>query len=69
MRTNIVIDDQLMQTALDASGLPTKRAVIEEALRLFVQIHAQAGIRGLKGRVQWEGSLDESRRARKVSER
>lgn len=69
MRTNIVIDDQLMQEALAASGLPTKRAVVEEALRLLVQVHAQTGMRSFKGRIRWEGSLDETRQTRRVSER
>lgn len=69
MRTNIVIDDQLMQEALTASGLSTKRAVVEEALRLLVQVHAQAGIRGFKGKLRWEGNLDETRQSRRVSER
>lgn len=69
MRTNIVIDDQLMQEALTASGLTTKRAVVEEALRLFIQVHAQTGVRGLRGKVHWEGDLDEMRSSRRVSER
>ncbi len=61
MRTNVVIDDQLMRQAMRASGLPTKRAVIEAALRLLVQLKGQAKIRHLRGKVAWKGNLDEMR--------
>ena len=68
MRTNIVIDDDLLRQAMTASGLKTMRATIEEALRLYVQVQGQKQIRKLKGGVQWEGNLEESRRGR-VSEK
>lgn len=61
MRTNIEIDDKLMDEARRASGLPTKRATVEEALKLLVQTKRQAGIRRLRGKLHWEGSLDEMR--------
>lgn len=61
MRTNVVIDDQLMRQAMRASGLPTKRAAIEAALRLLVQVKGQTKIRRLRGRISWEGNLDAMR--------
>ena len=61
MRTNIDIDDKLMTQAMRASGKPTKRAVVEEALALLVQLKRQAGIRSLRGKVRWEGDLEKSR--------
>jgi Arc/MetJ family transcription regulator len=64
MRTNVVIDDELMRQALRASGLPTKRAVIEAALRLLVQVQEQSEVRRLRGKVAWEGDLEESRGGR-----
>ncbi len=64
MRTNIVIDDELMQAALEATGLPTKRAVVEAALKLIVRLRAQEQIRDLRGRVSWEGDLEELRLSR-----
>lgn len=64
MRTNIEIDDDLMRRARAASGDPTKRGTVEQALRLLVQTRAQVGIRRLKGRVRWEGNLDQSRLGR-----
>jgi Arc/MetJ family transcription regulator len=64
MRTNIVIDDKLMREAMRATGLNTKRAVVEEGLRLLIQVKGQAGIRKLRGRIQWQGNLDELRSGR-----
>lgn len=64
MRTNIVIDDGLMKEALKLSGLKTKRAAVEQALRLLVRLGRQKRIRGLRGSLTWEGTLDEMRRGR-----
>lgn len=64
MRTNIDIDDRLMRQALRHSNTPTKKATVEAALRLFIETHAQTSIRRLRGKVHWEGDLDESRRGR-----
>lgn len=64
MRTNIDIDDCLMRQAMRHSGARTKKATVEAALRLLVETHAQTAIRRLKGKVHWEGDLDESRRGR-----
>lgn len=64
MRTNIVLDDSLMKMALELGGLKTKKATIENALRLFIQIKGQQKIKGLKGKIRWEGNLDEMRKDR-----
>ena len=64
MRTTIDIDDALMRKAMRLSGLTTRKAVVEAALRLLIQTHSQAGIRRLRGKVKWEGNLDDSRRGR-----
>ena len=61
MRTNIVIDDKLMTEALKASGLSTKKEVVEQGLKLLVRRSQQQQIRKLRGRVKWEGDLDEMR--------
>ena len=62
MRTNIVIDDDLMATAMKSGGYKTKKSAIEAGLRLLVQINSQRKLSQLKGRIRWEGSLDEMRR-------
>jgi Arc/MetJ family transcription regulator len=61
MRTNIDIDDRLMRQAMRSSGARTKRAVVEEGLRLLIQTKGQASIRRLRGTVAWQGDLNSSR--------
>ncbi len=61
MRTNIVIDDQLMADALQATGLHTKKEVVEEGLRTLIKLRKQAEIRDLRGKLKWEGDLDDMR--------
>ena len=61
MRTNIVINDKLMEDALKASGLSTKKEVVEQGLRLLVRQNKQQAIRKLRGKLKWEGNLDEMR--------
>lgn len=62
MRTNVVIDDALMDEALKIPGLKTKRQAIEEGLRLLVRTRQQSKIRRLRGALEWDGSLDDMRR-------
>lgn len=63
-RTNIVLDEELIDRAKELTGLSTKRAVVEEALQTLVRLREQEGIRALRGRLRWEGDLDELRRSR-----
>ena len=60
-RTNVVIDEDLMAQALQSSGCRTKRAAIESGLRLLVQVNNQQKLRQLKGKITWEGDLEEMR--------
>lgn len=62
MRTNIVLDDNIMKTALEMGGFKTKKATIENALKLFIQIKGQKKIKELKGKIKWVGDLEEMRR-------
>jgi Arc/MetJ family transcription regulator len=64
LRTNIEIDDELMRAAIRRTGGKTKRATVEAALRLLIQTKRQAGMRRLRGKVDWQGDLDESRAGR-----
>jgi Arc/MetJ family transcription regulator len=64
MRTNIEIDDALIERALGATGLKTKRAAVEEGLRTLIRLHEQREILRLAGKVHWSGDLDESRQGR-----
>ncbi|MBL0702120.1 MAG: type II toxin-antitoxin system VapB family antitoxin [Desulfosarcina sp.] len=61
MRTNIVVDDNLMEEALKLSRIKTKKGVVETALKLLVQVKRQEAIRKLRGKLNWEGNLAEMR--------
>jgi Arc/MetJ family transcription regulator len=61
MRTNIVIDDKLMLDALKATGLSTKKEAVEQGLKLLVAREKQQAIRELRGKLHWEGDLNEMR--------
>jgi Arc/MetJ family transcription regulator len=61
MRTNIEIDDRLMQDALKATGARTKREAVELGLRTLVRLRAQEKARELRGKIHWEGDLDAMR--------
>ena len=61
MRTNVVIDDHLMESALRISGLQTKKDAIEEGLKLLVQVKSQKEIKRYRGKLKWTGDLDEMR--------
>ncbi|MCC5913633.1 MAG: type II toxin-antitoxin system VapB family antitoxin [Balneolaceae bacterium] len=61
MRTNIVIDDDLMDEALKVSGLKTKKDAVEEGLKLLVQRKKQENIKNLRGKLQWRGDLEQMR--------
>jgi Arc/MetJ family transcription regulator len=64
MRTNIEIDDTLMKKAIRASGAKSKKGAVEAGLRLLVRLREQERIRELRGKVVWEGDLEESRLGR-----
>lgn len=64
MRTNIVIDNGLMRQAMKATGLLTKKAVVEEGLRLLIKVKGQEGIRRLRGKIEWKGDLSAMREGR-----
>jgi Arc/MetJ family transcription regulator len=62
MRTNIVIDDNLMRETLRATGFKTKREAVEQGLRILLRLSRQAGIRRLRGKLDWQGDLNAMRR-------
>jgi len=64
IRTNIDIDDSILQEAQRLIGTRTKRETVDVALRELVSRHRQIGILELRGRVHWEGDLAESRLGR-----
>ena len=61
MRTNIVIDDTLMNLALKTTGLKTKKEVVEEALKILLKVKKQSQLKSLRGKLNWEGDIDNMR--------
>lgn len=61
MRTNIVIDETLIQSVMEETGLKTKREAVERGLQLLLRLSRQARIREFRGKLQWEGDLEASR--------
>ena len=65
-RTNIVLDDKLVEDCLKATGLKTQRALVDHALRELLRHESQTKILELKGKIHWQGDLDQWRRVRTV---
>jgi Arc/MetJ family transcription regulator len=61
MRTNIVIDDRLMEESLRITGLATKKEVVELGLRTLLRLGKQQPIRRARGKLQWQGDLEAMR--------
>lgn len=61
MRTNIVIDDDLMRDALKATGAKTKREVVELGLRTLLRLRKQQQVKALRGQINWQGDLVQMR--------
>lgn len=61
MRTNIVLDDKLIERAQKLTGIKTKREVVHEALRLLILLNEQGEVRALRGKFQWDGNLNDQR--------
>jgi Arc/MetJ family transcription regulator len=64
MRTNVVLDDGLIRQAQELTGIKTKKEVIREALTTLIRLRLQAQVRSLRGKLHWEGNLDEQRQGR-----
>ena len=64
MRTNVVLDEELIDRARQLTGIKTKREVIHEALRVLIQLREQSQVQELRGKLRWDGSLEQMRAAR-----
>ena len=64
MRTNIVLDEDLINRARQLTGIKTKKQVIQEALQLLIRLREQEQVRSLRGKLHWEGNLEEARQDR-----
>ena len=64
MRTNIDLNDGLIRKARKLTGLKTKKAIVDEALRVLIRMHQQRGVRDLRGKLEWQGDLNQMREKR-----
>ena len=61
MRTNILLNDKLVSDCLQASGIKTKKDLIEQALNLFLLVKKQGSIKNYRGKLPWTGDLNKER--------
>ncbi|MCF2442929.1 type II toxin-antitoxin system VapB family antitoxin [Dyadobacter sp. CY345] len=61
MRTNVEIDDSLMEEAMQLTQIKTKKQIIESALKEFIAATHRKQLMSLRGKVEWEGNLDDMR--------
>jgi Arc/MetJ family transcription regulator len=61
MRTNIVIDDELMAEAMEATGIKTKREVVELGLKTLLRLRRQQEVRRFRGKLAWSGDIEAMR--------
>jgi Arc/MetJ family transcription regulator len=61
MRTNVVLDDDLVRSALSLSGIKTKKKAIEEGLKLLIQVNRQKRFKAFRGKLKWTGNLNKMR--------
>ena len=61
MRTNVVLDDNLVRSALRLSGFKTKKKAIEEGLKLLIEVNHQKRIKSFRGKLKWAGDLNKMR--------
>jgi Arc/MetJ family transcription regulator len=61
MRTNVEIDEKLMSDLRKATGLKTKREIVDYALKLALRLKRQEQIKKLRGKFHWEGDLEKMR--------
>ena len=66
MATNLAIDPQLLDRALEVSGEPTKKAAVTKALEEFIARRQQRRVLELMGKLEWDNTFNyKSERARK----
>ena len=63
MRTNIVLEDKLIERAQKLTGIKTKREVVHVALRLLILLNEQAEVRTMRGKLPWDGNLNDQRQS------
>jgi Arc/MetJ family transcription regulator len=65
-RTNVVLDEKLVKDCIKVTGIKTQKALIDHALRELLRHEKQVEILNLKGKINWDGNLDEWRQGRSL---
>ena len=65
-RTNVVLDEKLVKDCIKVTGIKTQKALIDHALRELLRHEKQIEILNLKGKINWDGNLDEWRQGRSL---
>jgi Arc/MetJ family transcription regulator len=60
-RTNIELDVDLVKMAMEVTQISTIREVVHHSLRELIKFNKRKDILNLKGKINWEGNLDELR--------
>ncbi len=63
-RTNIVLDETLVNECIKVTGIKTQRALIDYALHELLRHEKQSKLLQLKGKIHWDGDLKKSRESR-----
>jgi Arc/MetJ family transcription regulator len=63
-RTNVILDEKLIDDCINATGIKTQKALIDHALRELLRHEQQTKLLELKGKINWNGNLDEWRQGR-----
>ncbi len=63
-RTNVVLDDELVSDCMEVTGIKTKKLLIDFALKELLRKNNQKKILALKGKINWDGDLEEMRKGR-----
>lgn len=69
MFTSMDLDEKLFDKASKLAGAKTKKGLIEEVLRVYVRLHEQAGVRGLRGQLLDLPATTPGRRRRRANPR
>jgi Arc/MetJ family transcription regulator len=64
MRTNIELDEKLVNEAMRISGITTKKALVNKALQQFIDSNDLKELLKYQGSGIWEGNLEEMRTTR-----
>lgn len=61
MKDDLLINEKLIEEAINVTGLQNKQEVIELGLKTLIKLKQQEKIKNYRGKLQWDGNLEELR--------